>query len=94
MKIIHINRHYIGRDAHRDWVIIFIVTCVISGILIISGVKSYGNVYRDLSSQLSQPDNAKLPFEPNSLDNAIKVINSRATNQKATINATIPSAPL
>ena len=83
-----------GRDAYKDWVVIFSVTLIIAIVLIISGVLTYGRVDRQLSSELSATNDAKLPFEANALDKAIKVIDDHSANQKDIINANIPLAPL
>ena len=93
MKIPKINKHYMGRDAHRDWVAIFIFTCVISVALIVDGVASYRDVDSKLSNVAPQASGTNLPVDSNTLDNAIKVIDTHAANQKSIINATIPLAP-
>ncbi len=85
---------YMGRDAYKDWAMILLLTLILSIVLIICGVSSYGRVDQKLLSTIPEADNSKLPFDPNALSNAIKVIDTRATNQKDIINANIPLAPL
>ncbi len=82
-----------GRDPFKDWVIISVVTCVVAITLIIVGVSSYHRVDSAISIVPEVRDNGRLPFDQNSLENAIKVLDLRVSKQSSIINANIPLAP-
>ena len=83
-----------GRDPFKDWAIIILITCVISFVFVVMGVSSYHDVDSAISLSPVASGSDKLPFEVSALDNAVKELDLRASNQKSIINANIPLAPL
>jgi hypothetical protein len=88
------DNHYVGRDPFKDWVVIFAAVSVISIALVFVGISSYYSVDSAVSKVPVASESGKLPFDINSLGNAIKILDDRAANQKLIINANIPLSPL
>jgi len=82
MNTLQTRKHYMGKDAHKDWAIIVIITCLVSIILVVVGLYSYKEVSIRLIEAETTPAETKLPYDPKDLEAAIKVLDQSTANQE------------
>ena len=88
MKILT-NKHYLSRDPHVDWAVIFIVTCLLVIVFMFEDYVTYEEAISSVNDEAVQSAVIKLPFEQSALDEAVAVQVKHRENRTSIINSPV-----